>query len=177
MEGKTGTQVRVIAEVARVAADESLTVALRGGWALDFLVGHVSRPHVDVDFVAWSHDADRLEHALVANGFTVAPFRRATVRCSATSPSTAKTSRSLLEPSGEGTLIPPGHPEWPLSSGLLAGPWMTLDGVTCQVSTPEALLDAKENRPFWGREDEFSAKDLADMRRLRELITTPSPAS
>jgi Aminoglycoside-2''-adenylyltransferase len=51
VDEKTGTQLQVIAEVARVAAGESLTVALRGGWALEFLVGHVSRPHVDVDFV------------------------------------------------------------------------------------------------------------------------------
>ena len=177
MDGKTATQLRVIAEVTRVAADETVTVALRGGWALEFLVGHVSRPHVDVDFVAWSDDADRLEQALVANGFTVAPApasHRAVQRDFTKHGEDVQIA--LLEPTGEGTLIPPGHPEWPLSSGLLAGPPMTLHGVTCQVSTPDALLDAKEKRPFWGPEDEFSAKDLADMRRLRELITTPSSA-
>jgi Aminoglycoside-2''-adenylyltransferase len=172
VDEKTATQLGIIGEVARVGADHNLTVALRGGWALEFLVGHVSRPHVDVDFVAWSHDADRLERALEASGFAVGPAPasyRAVQRDFTRDGEDVQIA--LLEASAGGTLIPPGHPEWPLSPGLLAGPWMTLEGVTCRVSTADALLDAKEKRPFWGPEDRFSPKDLADMRRLRELIT------
>ncbi|BBH70441.1 hypothetical protein ACTI_71260 [Actinoplanes sp. OR16] len=57
-----GTQ-RQLAAIAEVAA-LGIPVWLRGGWAMDFFLGYVSRPHRDVDWFAWAADADRIAAAL-----------------------------------------------------------------------------------------------------------------
>jgi Aminoglycoside-2''-adenylyltransferase len=39
---------------------------LAGGWAIDFLVGRVTRQHSDVDFAIWKDDWQRVEAVLLA---------------------------------------------------------------------------------------------------------------
>lgn len=55
-------QLSAIAEVTALGID----VWLRGGWAMDFFLGRVTRPHRDVDWFAWSSDAVRLAAALTS---------------------------------------------------------------------------------------------------------------
>ncbi len=173
MNAKTATQLRLIAEVAHAAEAGSTTVALRGGWAVDFLVGHVTRLHEDIDFVAWVDDRDAVAAALTAAGFT------------SLSASASDEQRRLLqnfskdgedvqvafvERMASGDLAPPGYPEYTLSPDVLAGPVVALGGVACRVGTAEALLDAKEKKLFWDEGDEYREKDIADMEHLRALI-------
>src|SRR4051812_4141655 len=66
-------QLRVIAEVAGLASAAGIEVWLRGGWAMDFFLGEVTRPHVDVDWFCWAADADRLAALLHARGYTDDP--------------------------------------------------------------------------------------------------------
>ena len=44
---------------------------LAGGWAIDFLMGRVTRQHSDVDFAIWNDDWRRVEALLLANEFTL----------------------------------------------------------------------------------------------------------
>jgi hypothetical protein len=44
---------------------------LGGGWAIDFLVGRVTRQHSDVDFAIWKNDWRRVEALLLAHEFTL----------------------------------------------------------------------------------------------------------
>ena len=44
---------------------------LAGGWAIDFLVGRVTRQHSDVDFAIWKDDWRRVEALLRAHEFTL----------------------------------------------------------------------------------------------------------
>lgn len=46
-------KLEAIAEVTAL----DIAVRLRGGWAMDFFLGYVTRPHRDVDWFAWSSDA------------------------------------------------------------------------------------------------------------------------
>jgi hypothetical protein len=46
---------------------------LFGGWAVDFHVGKVSRPHDDLDLAVWSKDHERIAGLLAIDGWTVAP--------------------------------------------------------------------------------------------------------
>ena len=43
MDIRAETQLRIIGEIAAIAADNRIPLALRDGWALDFLVGRKSR--------------------------------------------------------------------------------------------------------------------------------------
>ena len=50
-------QLRQIAEIAEEAARLGVAVWLRGGWAMDFFLGHTTRDHEDIDWFAWAGDA------------------------------------------------------------------------------------------------------------------------
>lgn len=66
-ESRTERQWAAIAEVCTLGVE----VWLRGGWAMDFWLGEPTRDHEDIDWFAWSGDAERLRTLLVARGYEV----------------------------------------------------------------------------------------------------------
>lgn len=45
-------QVQLIAEIVALSGPLRAPVWLRGGWAVDFFLGQVTRDHVDIDWFA-----------------------------------------------------------------------------------------------------------------------------
>src|SRR5687768_16625509 len=74
VDAATRTQVSLIGELARLLGEAHVRFWLRGGWALDFHAGHVTRPHKDVDLVTWSRHRRRLRRLLETNGYTTVRF-------------------------------------------------------------------------------------------------------
>ncbi len=94
-------QLRAIAGIVR-AVDAELW--LRGGWAKDFFLGEVTRPHRDIDFFCRDIDADRITARLAVLGYERCP---ATTPCNGTcSGSTTWTSRWPCS-AGTPTAAPP----------------------------------------------------------------------
>ncbi|WP_212735648.1 GNAT family N-acetyltransferase [Herbidospora galbida] len=153
-------QLTAIAEIAGMGLD----VWLRGGWAMDFTLGEVTRDHIDIDWFAWSDDADRLETALIARGFAPQPgppreqqrdFTRDGVEVSF-----ALLARDLTVAGGTHR----GEP-WP--AGLLDAPLGSLDGLTCPVISVAAQIEIKEMMPVWVPGLPLREKDMTDVARLR----------
>jgi hypothetical protein len=46
---------------------------LFGGWAVDFHVGAVTRPHADLDLAVWATDLPRIAELLAGDGWSHAP--------------------------------------------------------------------------------------------------------
>ena len=46
-------QLSALRELTGQLADQALDYWLSGGWAVDFYVGHVSRPHGDIVLAVW----------------------------------------------------------------------------------------------------------------------------
>jgi hypothetical protein len=67
-------QLQVIAEVVRVCDGAGIDIWLRGGWAMDFFLGEVTRPHADVDLFCPASDAERLIALLYPLGYRNAWF-------------------------------------------------------------------------------------------------------
>jgi hypothetical protein len=63
----------VLPEDGTVAMSQRLGVQvwLRGGWAMDFFLGQVTRDHADIDWDAWIDDAPAITAAQQANGYEV----------------------------------------------------------------------------------------------------------
>ena len=59
-------QFRLLAEIARTLDEAGIAFWLRGGWALDFLVGRIRHDHADIDLVAWLADRDAIDGALAS---------------------------------------------------------------------------------------------------------------
>ncbi len=160
-------QIGIIGEIADIAKEHNIPLALRGGWALDFLLGKVTRAHGDIDFNVWPEDIDRIKTLLESidyecEGITPEPLRNfhkygETIQI------------ACLEKLSDTVVAPAGYPEYALSIGLMNGPIATLEGVSCRTATAKAQLDAKEKKLFWDPGETYSDKALADMKLLRQL--------
>lgn len=135
-------QFRIIAELARELGRERMRFWLRGGWALDFLLGEVTRPHADIDLLSWRRHRDRIGHLLRARDFALVPTEapEAELRFSK---SEQDVHIILVERAPDGRLVTRGFESWPWPQGALQGPRRTLLGVTCLVLAPDALLEEK----------------------------------
>jgi hypothetical protein len=163
-------QLQVISEIANVADRNGVPLSLRGGWAVDFAIGRITRHHDDIDFNAWTEDADRLEEALLNAGYELEG-----------TPPEPRTLRNFLK-YGEGiqiafvekvndtTICPTDYPEYPLPIDLMQGSFRTLGGATCRTPPLKALLVTKEAKLFWDEGEVYRQKDLIDLDLLREHL-------
>lgn len=49
---QTESQLKLLSEISAICATIECRLWLRGGWAIDFLLGKVTRPHEDIDLIA-----------------------------------------------------------------------------------------------------------------------------
>jgi hypothetical protein len=63
----------LVAEIVEVAHRFGIPVWLRGGWAVDFYLGRITREHRDIDWFVDVAHADRLVAALEDRGFAPVP--------------------------------------------------------------------------------------------------------
>ena len=162
-------QLALIDEFVGLASDAGVEYWLRGGWALDFLLGRVTRPHGDIDFFMWAKDAPAFSRVLERRGFEEVPGpppeqQRNFVK------EGEELHVGLLrrEPSGE--VVVAGGPHegaaWP--ERMLGDDVGCIGAVTCRIVSPASQLEVKERWEEWtGRPvREYDAEDLAHLRAL-----------
>ena len=164
-------QIAQIAEIGRIGAELGVQVWLRGGWAMDFWLGELTRDHRDIDLFAWSLDADAIERALLQHGFVPEPVRdrglqRDFVRDGLDS------SVALVGRDRVGRFVVPAGPYagevWP--DDLLHPTPARLDGVEFAVVGPRAQLEIKQMMPIWVPGMPRRPKDAADIARLQAAL-------
>jgi hypothetical protein len=69
MAGNTTEQLRAIADVNSLLDGARIDHWLFGGWAVDFYVGAVTRPHDDIDIAVWQSDFDQITALLAKAGW------------------------------------------------------------------------------------------------------------
>jgi hypothetical protein len=162
-------QLALIGEVVRLAGEADVDCWLRGGWALDFLLGRVTRPHGDIDFFIWAKDADTFALVLEQNGFdyTRGPppeQQRNFVKCG------EELHVGLVRRDASGDVVVAGGPHegaaWP--AGMLGDHLGRIGSVTCRIVSPESQLEVKERWEEWtGRPArEYDANDIALLRAV-----------
>ena len=66
-------QLSSIAAIGQVLGSAGFDYWLFGGWAVDFHLGCMTRPHGDVDLAVWSRDAEAIGGLLADHGWEHAP--------------------------------------------------------------------------------------------------------
>ena len=166
----TDAQLSALSEVSGLLEEQAIDYWLFGGWAVDFYVGAVTRPHFDIDLAVWLEDVPRIEALLTAGGWRHAPlddedggtgYEREGVRLELT----------YLVRDGEGRIAIPLHDRlvvWP--DGALAADRGELGGVRARLVSRAALAAGKASP----RDDpEDAAKDRADFGHLSRLPDAP----
>ena len=62
----------LVSRIADALTTHNLGWAIAGGWAIDLFLGHVTRPHADVDIAVWRDEHERLREAMPDWRFSVA---------------------------------------------------------------------------------------------------------
>ena len=164
-ESATG-QLVAIRDVHRVFDAARLDYWLFGGWAVDFYVGRVTRPHGDIDIAVWHSDFDRIAALLAQEGWVHVPspeddggtgFVRGDVRLEPT----------FLVRGDDGLvciLLNEGTVPW--DQGGFGAEVRQLEGVTARIMGLEQLTVGK-SVPRENSED--AVKDRLDFKRLSRL--------
>ncbi|WP_431878058.1 nucleotidyltransferase domain-containing protein [Micromonospora marina] len=167
-DGLVGRQLGAIREVVDVAGGAGIDVWLRGGWAMDFHLGDVTRPHVDVDWYCWRDDAATLAERLGTLGWRPDPRMPARLQLDLLRDD-VELSFAYLDRDADGRVVVGAGP-WagtPLPDGMLTGPPGRIGTLAAPVISVEAQIEFKEMFPVWMPERPRRAKDAADLARLR----------
>ncbi|MGM7681364.1 nucleotidyltransferase domain-containing protein [Cytobacillus sp. Hm23] len=162
---QTESQLTVLSDISSISATLKIEFWLRGGWAIDFLLGKVTRPHDDIDIVTWIHDRERLENELKKAGYEQTPVRKEfRNRQSDFKKDSVEITYSYITYSENGKLIMNELPEWVWRADSLSSQRFMLHGISAKVLNPRQLLEEKEVYTQIGRtprlKDEESKKIL-----------------
>ncbi|GIP39041.1 hypothetical protein J31TS4_23210 [Paenibacillus sp. J31TS4] len=165
IDEQTLSQLNVLGQLTAVFSSIGGEFWLRGGWAIDFLLGEITRPHGDLDLVTWVQYRESLERALVEAEFEWMPvsdrqtdFRKGNVDI----------QFLYLTRSSEGNIIPNGLPEWVWRADSLPLKHFTLKGISSFVLSPNQLLEEKEVYEQIGRT--LRPKDIESKKILTRII-------
>ncbi len=165
MDADTRTQFKLILQIARLCRRARMRFWLRGGWALDFLIGRVTRSHSDIDLVTWRRHAGRIESIFLGAGYKVATVTdKAAIHFTKAD---QDIGIAFIKRDEEGRFVTPGREFWPWPS--FPDALRTLDGVSCRTMSAEALLEEKVNYEKYSRRPP-RPKDLESIQTLRSLL-------
>ena len=168
-------QVVAVADVVDAATDLAVEVWLRGGWAMDFYLGEVTRDHLDVDWFVWADAMPGLVGELLRRGWTdlaehPPEHQRDIVRGDVEMGFAPLTSAPDGCPAvGGGPWQGARFPEQLLAAAVDG--W--LHGVRCRVIDPAAQVEIKQMMPVWAPGRPRRSKDAIDVARLRAFPNFP----
>jgi hypothetical protein len=165
-------QFVLIKEIVSLCEAASIPCWLRGGWAMDFFLGRVTREHEDIDLFAWAEDAPKLVRALERAGFRELGGPPPEAQRDFTKDG-EEVQIALLARNQRGEVVVAGGlaagAPWP--ADMLSGVVGRLGDVRCPIVNPRVQIEIKEKFPEWiGRPPR--EKHRADIARLREALAS-----
>ncbi|GAB2565187.1 nucleotidyltransferase domain-containing protein [Gracilibacillus alcaliphilus] len=113
MTQQTDSQLKMLAEISTISKTIGIDFWLRGGWAIDFLLGKITRQHDDIDLVTWIHNRKYLEAELIKAGYEQTFVKEEfSDRQSDFRKKDVEITCSYIIRSDDGNLMMNGLPEW-----------------------------------------------------------------
>lgn len=169
-DAHTKSQLKVLSDISEISKTLGIEFWLRGGWAIDFLLGKITRPHADIDVITWIQHRERLEMALMEAGYEHIPVRKQfRNRQSDFHKDHVEVSLGFITHSDNGRLMMNGLPEWIWREDSLLPKSFKLHGISANVLNPKQLLEEKEVYEQIGRTPRL--KDIESKKILRCIIS------
>lgn len=170
-ENDTGkSQLNILLEINEICLSLNFNLWLRGGWAIDFLLGRITRSHSDIDLVTWLQYREHLEQALVNAGFQIKPvgqFQTDFLK------NNVDVSFVFVRYSDNGDIVANGFPDWVWRKDALPMELYNLQGVSISVLNPYQLLE--EKRVYeQGTGRTLRPKDLKSIEIIQQIIDAKS---
>lgn len=144
---------------------------LRGGWAMDFFLGEVTRVHDDIDWFVWVGEARSLRVGLERRGWSAQPGPPLDQQIDLVRDE-LESSFALLDEDDAGDIIVGGGP-W-------AGePWPEarcddrpgrIGSLKCPIVNPRGQIRIKQMMPVWVPGRPGRIKDAEDIARLETAL-------
>jgi hypothetical protein len=169
---RAAAQLRQIAETVEIATALGVPIWLRGGWAMDFFLGELTRDHVDIDWFGWADDAVELSTTLGARGYRFLPEQpngpQFDVEKDGLESSFTQIAKDEL-----GRLVVPAGPwageVWP--EGMLEAVPGRIGEQQCLIVSPAAQIEIKRMMPVWVPTLRRRPKDAEDIARLEAALS------
>jgi hypothetical protein len=167
-------QFALLQEIMTLCATRAIPIWVRGGWAVDFALGQITREHEDIDLFAWASDAKRMTEALEQAGFRPQdgppPEQQRDFIKDEESIQVA-----LVDLNDAGEVIVAGGPwagsPWP--PGMLGTDRGEIGEMNYPIVNPLVQIEVKEQYSVWRPDLPRKAKHASDIARLRERFTPP----
>lgn len=144
-KNQTEQQLKILSEISTICATIDCRFWLRGGWAIDFLLGKVTRPHDDIDLITWIQNREQLECALAEAGYGQTPVKKQfRGRQSDFRKNDVDITFGYITTTNDGSIIMNDLPEWVWRGDSLLPQTFMLDGLSAHVLNPRQLLEEKE---------------------------------
>lgn len=167
--GQTETQLQVISEICTISKTNGIEFWLRGGWAIDFLLGKITRPHDDIDLVTWIKNRERLEDELGRAGYEKTFVKGEFCdRQSDFYKGNVEITFSYITLTHDENLIMNELPEWIWRTDSLLEQTFVLNGISAKVLNPKQLLEEKKVYEQIGRLPR--QKDSESKKILSQII-------
>lgn len=168
MDATTAGQLTLIREITTALSQAGVPHWLFGGWAVDFFVGGLTRPHQDVEFIVWQHDLSRLRSLLEERGYRPAFSRE---DAAAWWSGDTLVEFDFIERDDQGRIVTPGPwKDWPWPAETFSAPPGRLGEVVCPLVSGMAQLETKEGYRRHPAGAPPRPKDLADIAHLRRVL-------
>ncbi|MGW6916221.1 nucleotidyltransferase domain-containing protein [Kitasatospora sp. NPDC054939] len=170
---RAARQLDLIAGTLGLARRLGIDLRLRGGWAMDFLLGTVTRDHEDVDWFVDAADAPALTGGLLELGHRPLPGPPPDQQLDFVKDG-LESGFALVERTADGRVLVAGGPfagsAWP--DGMLDGPTGRLGGVECPIVAAAAQIEIKRMMPVWDPRRPRRPKDAEDIARITAFLAT-----
>ena len=173
MDAVATQQLAVIERVHDLLSEASIGHWLFGGWGVDFLVGNITRPHGDIDFVIWRQDIERIRELFSPLGYRERSSDDATFRADFDTDA-GLLSMVYIERDARGDIVTP--------DGFACSPWAedsfehegSLEGVRLPVISALEQMLSKEAYFGEATGTPLRPKDEHDVALLRGLLDSAS---
>lgn len=167
---KAHDQLRILREICEICASLKYDLWLRGGWAIDFILGRITRSHSDIDLVTWIQYREQIELALVNAGFQKIPVSELQTDFLKND---IDISLIFVRLSDDGSIIANGFADWIWRSDSMPTNLYNLHDVSVHVLNPYQLLEEKMvYEKGTGRKPR--PKDIESMKIIQQIIQTMS---
>lgn len=162
----TKKQLELIDEMNSIFMKIHARYWLRGGWAIDFYLGHISRTHSDIDLVTWKRHRNRIKIELLKAGFKdeyISGLQTNYYK------DDIEVSIIFLNRDKDGQIIANGFPDWIWISESLSLKKYKINNIVASIVNPKQLLEnIKIYEKGTGRKPRN--KDLETLKILYKII-------
>ena len=170
MNSAQNTQLMIIREVTTGLRAAHISHWLFGGWAIDFHLGTITRPHDDIEFLVWHTDKQAIATTLVSHNYELFQGGFSDEMAIFFKHGQKVEFDYLIQNAAKQVAVDGRWSDLVWPQDAFDAPPATFDGITCPIVSAQALLWLKQRYASHRAGGPLRAKDHADIQQLQDYL-------